>query len=91
MATSFALGVVEPNASGIGGGGFMMIRFAETGEEVFLDFREVGPEKSEPDMYKMDDKGRVIGNVKKRRRTISCSSWRSRWIVTCFRQVWFNG
>lgn len=62
VATAFALGVVEPNASGIGGGGFMLIRFAKTGEEVFLDFREVAPGKATPDMYKLDDKGKVVNN-----------------------------
>ncbi|MEL5864079.1 gamma-glutamyltransferase [Clostridium cochlearium] len=62
VATAFALGVVEPNASGIGGGGFMLVRFAKTGEEVFLDFREVAPGKATPDMYKLDDKGKVVNN-----------------------------
>lgn len=64
VAAAFALGVAEPNASGIGGGGFMMIRFAETGEEVFLDFREVGPENSKDDMYAMED-GSVLGDKKR--------------------------
>lgn len=62
VATAFALGVVEPNASGIGGGGFMLVRFAKTGEEVFIDFRETAPKKAKPDMYKLDDKGKVINN-----------------------------
>lgn len=62
VATAFALGVVEPNASGIGGGGFMLIRFAKTGEEVFLDFREVAPGKATPDMYKLDENGKVVNN-----------------------------
>lgn len=62
VATAFALGVVEPNASGIGGGGFMLVRFAKTGEEVFIDFRETAPGKAKPDMYKLDDKGNVVNN-----------------------------
>ncbi|WP_315119117.1 gamma-glutamyltransferase [uncultured Clostridium sp.] len=62
IATAFALGVVEPNASGIGGGGFMLVRFAETGEEVFIDFRETAPGKATPDMYKLNDKGRPENN-----------------------------
>lgn len=62
VATAFALGVVEPNASGIGGGGFMLVRFAKTGEEVFVDFRETAPGKAKPDMYKLDAKGKVINN-----------------------------
>lgn len=60
VATAFALGVVEPNASGLGGGGFMLIRFAETGEEVFLDFREVAPMLASEDMYELDEDGKVL-------------------------------
>lgn len=60
VATAFALGVVEPNASGLGGGGFMLIRFAETGEEVFLDFREVAPKNASEDMYELDEDGKVL-------------------------------
>ena len=59
IATAFALGVVEPNASGLGGGGFMLIRFAETGEEVFLDFREVAPGNSTDELYELDEDGKV--------------------------------
>lgn len=60
VATAFALGVVEPNASGIGGGGFMMIRDAETGEDVFLDFREIAPINATEDMYELDENGKVV-------------------------------
>lgn len=63
VATAFALGVVEPNASGIGGGGFMLIRLAETGEEIFYDFRETAPMNSTADMYPLDGEGKVIDNV----------------------------
>ena len=43
VATSFALGVVEPNASGIGGGGVMTAYDAKTGKYVFYNFREFMP------------------------------------------------
>ena len=64
VAVAFALGVVEPNASGLGGGGFMLIRFAETGEVVFLDFREVAPMNAREDMYPIDEDGKVIDDSK---------------------------
>ena len=42
IAISYALGVVEPNASGLGGGGFFNIHMAD-GREVVIDYREVAP------------------------------------------------
>jgi gamma-glutamyltranspeptidase/glutathione hydrolase len=39
VAVSFALNVVEPHASGIGGGGFMMV-YPVKGSPIFLDYRE---------------------------------------------------
>ena len=51
VAVAFALGVCEPNACGIGGGGFFLIRSAKTGENVFLNFREKAPAAARPDMY----------------------------------------
>ncbi len=38
----------------------MLIRFAETGEEVFLDFREVAPMLASEDMYELDEDGKVL-------------------------------
>lgn len=64
VAVGFAIGVCEPNASGIGGGGFMTIRLGEGGENIFLDFREIAPSLSIPSMWKVDDNGNVIGNEK---------------------------
>ncbi|NLL35934.1 MAG: gamma-glutamyltransferase [Fretibacterium sp.] len=51
IATQLALNVVEPNASGIGGGGFMTVRFARSGEVVELDYRETAPASATKDMY----------------------------------------
>lgn len=42
IAISYALGVVEPNASGLGGGGFFNVHMAD-GSEVVIDYREVAP------------------------------------------------
>ena len=39
VAVGFTLGLVEPNATGLGGGGFMTLRSAETGEVEFVNFR----------------------------------------------------
>lgn len=50
-AAALALHVVEPYNIGIGGGGFMTVRFAKTGEVIFLDFREVAPASARKDMY----------------------------------------
>jgi len=59
VAVGFALGVVEPNASGIGGGGFMLIRNAKTGKITYIDSREKAPAKATEDMFELNDKGKV--------------------------------
>ncbi len=51
VATAMALGVVEPYASGVGGGGFMLIYLAERKETVSIDYREAAPLKASPRMY----------------------------------------
>ena len=42
-AATLALGVVNPFASGLGGGGFALIYLAKTGKATVLDFRETAP------------------------------------------------
>ncbi len=55
VGVAFALGVVELYNSGIGGGGFMTIRFAETGETLFLDFRETTPMAATPSIWPQEN------------------------------------
>ncbi len=50
VAVSFALAVTRPYSTGLGGGGFMIARFAD-GRVVVQDFRETAPAASTPDMY----------------------------------------
>ncbi|MFC0309397.1 gamma-glutamyltransferase [Gallibacterium trehalosifermentans] len=59
VAVGFALAVVLPNAGNIGGGGFMVLHDAKTGEDFAIDFREVAPLKADKDMY-LDEKGNVV-------------------------------
>lgn len=54
IATALTLNVVEPNASGLGGGGFMVIRFAKTGDVAVIDYREKAPASATRDMYASD-------------------------------------
>ena len=63
VATGFALGVLEPNASGIGGGGFMVVKLASMQEAVVIDFRPTAPSAARPDMYALDERGRAVGNA----------------------------
>jgi gamma-glutamyltranspeptidase/glutathione hydrolase len=50
VAVGFALAVTHPSAGNIGGGGFMLVRFADS-RTAFLDFRECAPKKANRDMY----------------------------------------
>ena len=58
VATGFALAVVHPAAGNIGGGGFLLLRFAN-GETHFVDFREKAPLKATEKMY-LDEQGKVV-------------------------------
>jgi len=58
VATGFALAVTHPEAGNLGGGGFMMVHLAETGEVIALDFREMAPKAATRDMY-LDMNGNV--------------------------------
>src|SRR5712671_2649893 len=57
-ATAFALAVIEPQSSGIGGGGFALVYLARERRVQVIDFREVAPAAATPQMYVQDGKVR---------------------------------
>ena len=57
VAVTACLAVVEPYASGLGGGGFWLLHTASDERDVMLDGREVAPLAATRDMY-LDDAGR---------------------------------
>lgn len=57
IAVTAALAVVEPYGSGLGGGGFYLLRRAgKTAEYHFLDARERAPLAAHADLYRVDGK-----------------------------------
>ena len=56
VAVSFALSVVLPQASPLGGGGFMIIHDKESNSNYALDYREMAPQKATEDMFVVDGK-----------------------------------
>lgn len=62
VATAFAISVVEPFSAGIGGGGFLLLHQAKTGEIKALDFRERAPLKATKNMY-LNAQGKVRPNA----------------------------
>ena len=57
VATAFAMTVVEPFMSSIGGSGTMLVHLARRGETVALDFNAVAPRSAHETMYT------IIGGV----------------------------
>jgi gamma-glutamyltranspeptidase/glutathione hydrolase len=51
VAVGFALAVTLPRAGNIGGGGFMLIYDAESGETTAIDYREMAPLGATRDMF----------------------------------------
>jgi len=58
VAVGFALAVVYPQAGNLGGGGFMLIRTADS-KIRFIDYREKAPAAATANMY-LDAKGNVV-------------------------------
>jgi len=57
VAIGFALAVTHPFAGNLGGGGFMLVRFAD-GKSTFVDFREKAPASATRNMY-LDASGKA--------------------------------
>jgi gamma-glutamyltranspeptidase / glutathione hydrolase len=51
IAVSAVLAVVEPASSGVGGGGFYLLRIGASGHDVMVDARETAPAAATRDMY----------------------------------------
>ncbi|MBK5934292.1 gamma-glutamyltransferase 1 [Rhodovulum imhoffii] len=51
VAVAFALAVTLPRAGNLGGGGFMLVHDAQTGETKAIDYREMAPSAAERDMF----------------------------------------
>jgi gamma-glutamyltranspeptidase/glutathione hydrolase len=51
VAVAYALNVVEPQSAGVGGGDFMVIHLAQTGQTFAIDTREKAPAGATPDMF----------------------------------------
>lgn len=58
VAVSAVLAVVEPESSGLGGGGFWLLHDAKSNKNIFVDGREEAPAAAHRDMY-LDENGDV--------------------------------
>jgi gamma-glutamyltranspeptidase/glutathione hydrolase len=58
VAVGFTLAVTLPRAGNLGGGGFMLVHHAASGESLALDYREKAPAKAHRDLY-LDKAGNV--------------------------------
>ncbi len=56
VAASFAISVLRPQSTGIGGGGFFLLYLADKKETVAVDFRERAPLAATHDMFIRDGK-----------------------------------
>ncbi|KAF7819737.1 glutathione hydrolase 3 [Senna tora] len=61
VATSSCLGVVHATSSGIGGGGFMLVRSSETSRTQAFDMRETAPLAASQNMYQNNPEAKDSG------------------------------
>lgn len=62
VGTVFCIGVIGMYHSGIGGGGFMIVR-GSNGSYEFIDFRETAPAAAFQDMYKNNTSASIYGGL----------------------------
>ncbi|KAI9476067.1 MAG: gamma-glutamyltransferase [Benjaminiella poitrasii] len=62
IASALCIGVINSFATGIGGGGFMLIR-SNNGTFEYIDFRETAPAASHRDMFVKDPMAAQIGGL----------------------------
>ena len=62
IAVAAALGVTEPQGSGLGGGGFFLLHEAEAGRSVMLDARETAPATAHRGLY-LDADGELVAGL----------------------------
>lgn len=63
IATEMVLGLVEPQSSGLGGGGFIVHYDAKTGAIETFDGRETAPAAAKPDRFLKDGKLMAFGDA----------------------------
>ncbi|PRQ46745.1 putative aminoacyltransferase, Omega peptidase [Rosa chinensis] len=61
VATALCLGVVNPMSSGIGGGGFMVVRSSATSKTQAFDMRETAPSAASQNMYESNAEAKLYG------------------------------
>ena len=62
VAVGFSLAVTLPRAGNLGGGGFMLIHDAESGDSIAIDYREMAPIRATRDMY-LDEDGNAVSEL----------------------------
>jgi gamma-glutamyltranspeptidase len=62
IAVSFALGVVEPEASGVGGDGAAVLYLKGMKKPTVIDYKDMTPIRATPDNPKVMQDGRMVGD-----------------------------
>lgn len=62
VATTFCVGVIGMYHSGVGGGGFLLVR-SSAGSYEFVDFRETAPAAAFEEMYRNNTDASIYGGL----------------------------